>query len=384
VDAREAASVRIERVRDRRGLRRFASLPASLYADDPSWVPPLLLERMEHLDPNKNPFFEHAEVNFWLAWQHDRCVGRVSAQVDRAHLERHKDATGHFGFLEATDDAQVFEALLGTAEDWLAHRGMKQVRGPFSLSINDECGLLVDGFEHPPYVMMGHARPYHAKHLEERGYGKAKDLIAYLYDLRAPLPKAADATVKRLDKEAALSFRRLDMRHFEREVRTVVEVFNDAWSDNWGFVPFSEAELGHLARNLRLLIRPGFVSIAEIDGEPAAVAVSLPNLNEAIADLGGRLLPFGWAKLLWRLKVRGTRTARVPLMGVRRRYQASALGMALAMGVIDRVRREHVARGTQEAELSWILEDNVAVRRIIEMMGARPYKRYRIYQKSVA
>lgn len=377
-------AVRIEPVHHRRGLRRFVEMPARLYVDDPSWVPPLVLERMEHLDPKKNPFFAHAEAAFWLAWQDERCVGRISAQVDHAHLERHADAAGFFGFLEATDDPRVFEALLRTAEDWLAERGMRRVRGPFSLSINDECGLLVEGFEPPPSIMMGHARPYYARHLEEQGYAKAKDLIAYLYDLRAPLPEPAAAAVRRLGRETALSFRPADMRHFERDVRAVVEVFNDAWSDNWGFVPFSEAELGHLAKTLRLLIRPDFVAIAELDGEPAAVAVSLPNLNEAIADLDGRLWPLGWARLLWRLKVRGTATARVPLMGVRRRHQASALGMALAMGVIERVRRAHVARGTKEAELSWLLEDNAGVRRIVEMLGARPYKRYRIYHKALA
>ncbi|MGZ9103735.1 MAG: dATP pyrophosphohydrolase [Rhodoplanes sp.] len=374
-------TLRIEPVRDKQALNRFIAMPTALYHDDPNWVPPLLMERREHLDPAKNPFFAHAQVAFWLARRGEHCVGRISAQVNYAHLERHRDNAGHFGFLEAEDDPNVFAALLGTAEAWLAKRGMTRVLGPFSLSINDECGLLIDGFERPPFLMMGHARPYYAGQLEALGYRKAKDLLCYLYDLRAPMPAPMARALKRLGQEPGLRFRPLNMQHLPDDVRVVMGVFNDAWSDNWGFVPLSEAELATLAQNLRLLIRPGFVAIAEIDGAPAAVGVSLPNLNEAIADLGGRLLPFGWAKLLWRLKVRGVKSSRMLLLGVARRHQASALGMALALGVIDRIRVEHVRRGVEVAELSWVLEDNRPVRRIIEMLGARRDKIYRIYEK---
>ena len=376
-----AQALRVEPVRDARTLNRFITLPSTLYRDDPSWIPPLLLERREHLDPAKNPFFAHAEVALWLVWRGGRCVGRISAQVNHAHLERHRDGAGHFGFLEAEDDPSVFAALLGTAEAWLAERGMTRVLGPFSLSINDECGLLIDGIERPPFLMMGHARPYYADRLEALGYRKAKDLLCYLYDLRSPMPAPMARALERLGQEPALRFRPLNMRRLHDDVHIVMDVFNDAWSDNWGFVPFSEPELASLAQNLRLLIRPGFVAIAEIDDVPAAVGVSLPNLNEAIADLGGRLLPFGWAKLLWRLKVRGVKSSRMLLMGVARRYQASALGMALALGVIDRIRVENLRRGIEVAELSWVLEDNRPVQRIIEMLGARRDKIYRIYEK---
>ena len=374
-------ALRVELVRDGRALSQFIAMPAALYREDPNWVPPLLMERREHLDPAKNPFFAHAEVTFWLARRGERCVGRISAQVNHAHLERHRDGAGHFGFLEAEDDPNVFAALLGTAEAWLAERGMTRMLGPFSLSINDECGLLIDGFERPPFLMMGHARPYYADRLEALGYRKAKDLLCYLYNLHSPVAAPVARALKRLRQEPALRFRPLNMQHLHDEVRIVMGVFNDAWSDNWGFVPLTEPELVLLAQNLRLLIRPGFVAIAEIDDVPAAVGVSLPNLNEAIADLGGRLLPFGWAKLLWRLKVRGVKSSRMLLMGVARRYQASALGMALALGVIDRIRVENLRRGIKVAELSWELEDNRPVRRIIEMLGARRDKIYRIYEK---
>lgn len=373
----------IERVASRRQRDAFLAVPAAIYADDPNWVAPLLLERKRYLDTGRNPYFAHAEAAFWLVRRGDRPVGRISAQVNRAHLAQHHDRTGHFGFLEATDDAEVFALLLTTAQTWLRRRGMARILGPFSLSINDECGLLVEGFDRKPFLMMGHARPYYRSRIEALGYRKAKDLICYAFDPGAPLPAAAETVLKRLGKEDRLTFRPLDMAHLERDVRAVVDIFNDAWSRHWGFVPFSERELAHLAASLRPLIRPAFTCIAEIEGRPVAFAISLPNLNEAIADLGGRLFPLGWAKLLWRLKVRGVKSARMPMMGVRRSYQASALGMALAVGVIEAVRREHARAGTTEAELSWILEDNQPVRRLIEMLGGRISKVYRTYCKEL-
>jgi hypothetical protein len=243
---------------------------------------------------------------------------------------------------------------------------------------------LVDGFDTPPYVMMGHARPYYAGHLEVCGYRKAVDMIAYLYDLASEPPAAVGKAIERLSRERGVRIRPLDMGRYREEVETVAEIFNDAWADNWSFVPLSPPDIAFLAKNLRPLISPGHAAIAERDGEALAMAVTLPNLNEAIADLGGRLLPFGWAKLLWRLKVRGVETARLPLMGVRRRFQNGPLGAAMALGVIDSVRRYHAAHGTKWGELSWVLEDNVRVRRIIEMLGAVPYKTYRMFEKDLA
>jgi hypothetical protein len=373
----------IEPVTDRAGLRRFLKAPWPIYVDDPCWVPPLLFERLEHLDPRKNPYFDQAETAFWTARRGTASVGRISAQVNRAHLERHGDNTGHFGFLEGIDDAEVFAALLETAEGWLRERGLAHVVGPFSLSINDESGLLIEGFETPPYLMMGHARPYYARQLEAQGYRKAKDLIAFTSDMTAAPPPVVTATLAKLRGKANVNLRHLNMAHYRREIETIVDIFNDAWAENWGFIPMSPAEAAFLAKNLKPLITPEFVAIAEVGGEPAAIAVTLPNVNEAIADLDGRLLPFGWAKLLWRLKVKGTRTGRMPLMGVRRRYQNGPLGLALALGVIDAVRQYHQARGTKCGELSWVFEDNRPVRRIIEILGAKPHKTYRLYQKDL-
>ena len=378
------AALRVEPVRDRRALVRFLEMPKALYADDPNWVPPLLFERLHHLDVRKNPYFDHAEAAYWVACRDGRLVGRISAQADRAHLDLHDAATGHFGFLEAEDDPDVFRILLATAEDWLRERNLTRALGPFSLSINDESGLLIEGFETPPYLMMGHARPYYAHRLEQQGYTKAKDLIAYAYDLSTEPPATIRAFVDKAKAENDLRFRPMDKSRFGAELAMVVEIFNDAWSGNWGFLPFSEPEMRYLANNLKPLLRADDVAIAEIGGEPVAMAVSLPNVNEAIADLGGRLLPFGWAKLIWRLKVRGTKTARLPLMGVRRQYQGTPLTAALMLGVIDLIRVSHRARGTERSELSWILEDNRPTRRLIEKFGGRAYKTYRVYEKDLS
>jgi hypothetical protein len=361
----------------------FIRLPWAIYHDDPAWVPPLLMERRDHLNPKKNPFFDKAEARFWLALRAGRPVGRISAQVNHAHLEQHHDATGHFGMLEAEDSAETFQALLATAEDWLRGQGLKTIAGPFSLSINEESGLLVEGFEYPPSLMMGHARPYYAGHLERLGYGKIKDLICYRYTADMALPATVTALLAKTVKADNITIRPLDMRHYEQDLGNIMDIFNDAWSGNWGFIPMSQAEIHHLAKELKPIIRPHSVAIAELGGRPVAMAVGLPNVNEAIADLNGRLLPFGWAKLLWRLKVKTPKTARVPLMGVRRAYHTSMLGAAMAISVIDTIRREQISRGVTSGELSWILEDNMPMRRMIEQLGGFAYKTYRVYAREL-
>jgi GNAT superfamily N-acetyltransferase len=377
----QSPTVEIRPVASRRDLVRFLELPTGLYADDAAWVPPLLFERLRHLDPAHNPFFAHADVALWIAERGGHAVGRISAQIERACGG---DREGHFGFLEADDSAETFAALLGTAEAWLHARGAVRSLGPFSLSINDECGLLIDGFETPPFVMMGHARRYYATRVEQQGYAKAKDLVAYSYDLTAEPAPSVKAFMSKVRSQPGVTFRSMDPRRFDREIAEVVHLFNDAWAGNWGFVAMSDDDLRYLARNIRPLLRSGDVAFGELDGTAVAMAVCLPNINEAIAGFGGRLLPVNWLKLLWRLKVAGLRTARLPLMGVARRHQGTALGTALMLGVIDRVREWHRAHGTRIAELSWILEENRPMRRMIELVGGRPYKTYRIYRKDLA
>lgn len=374
-------SVRIKPA-DGGGARRdFLRVPWTVYANDPAWVPPLLLERRLHLS-SRNPFFSHAEMRTFVAYRGRLPVGRISAQLDRLHLERYGDATGFFGMLEAVDDAQVFAGLFGAAEGWLRQRGARRVRGPFSLSINDEVGTLVDGFDAPPMFMMPHGRPYYDARIREQGYEKAKDVVAYLLDPRGPRPRVMEATLRRIGV-GRIRTRPLEMRRFREEMRTIGSLFNDAWQRNWSYVPWTEAELHDLGTSLRLFVPPELVQIAEVDGEPAAMLVVVPNANEAVADLDGRLLPLGWLRLLYRLRWRFPRSARVPLMGMRRAYQRSALGMALVFHLLEAVREPLLDRGVEKVELSWTLEDNRPMRHIKERIGARVYKTFRIYDKAL-
>jgi GNAT superfamily N-acetyltransferase len=360
--------------------RAFWALAARLYRHDARWVPPLLAERHELLSA-RNPVFEHLRMQAWLVQRGAAVVGRISAQIDTLYEQTHGERVGYFGLLEAEDDPAVFAALLATAEAWLREQGATAVRGPFNLSINEECGLLVDGYDTPPMVMMGHARPYYAPRLEALGYTKAKDLLAYIVDTDFRFPPAALRVIER--ERDKVSLRPVDFRHLDRDIEILRDIFNDAWAGNWGFVPFTAAEFRQLGQLVRWLVDPGFVQIAEIDGEPVAMIAVLPNVNEAITDLRGRLLPFGWAKLLWRLKVRHPKGVRVALMGVRQRLQRSRLGSALAMLVIDAARQTALRRGATQAEMSWILEDNRGMCSIIESLGSRCYKRYRIYGKAL-
>ena len=357
-------------------LARFIKLPARLHQNDPSFVTPLTMERQDALSPRKNPYFAHAETQFWLARRDGRDVGRISTQIDR--LVQDPDV-GHFGMVCGEDDTAVFAALFDTAEAWLGARGRKRVFGPFNLSINEESGLLVDGFDTPPMMLMPHDAPHVAAHVEAQGYAKAKDLIAYLYDIEHELPAAARRMIGPR-KPAALTVRNLDTTRYLEEFDTVTTIFNDAWSQNWGFIPFTQAEIGHMAKGLKMFIDPKCVAIVELHGKAVGFGIALPNLNEMIADFGGSLFPFNWIKLMTRLKA-GTRTARVPLMGISRSISGELAGAIAPFLAIDTMRQGLRAKGVEQVELSWILEDNRPMRHIIESLGARPYKTYRVYEK---
>jgi GNAT superfamily N-acetyltransferase len=376
-------TVSVRPVAGKADLKAFLDLPFGLYGKDPNWVAPLYLERYEHLDPKKNPYFRHADAALFLATREGRTVGRISAQLCRLRSERYADGTGQFGFLEAEDDPAVFEALLESASAWLKGRGMGRMQGPFNFSINDEMGLLVEGFDTPPSMMMGHALPYYARRLEELGFAKAKDVFAYDFQDTGDIPRTLKSAYDRALANPDVTVRPLDKKQLMRELEIIVSIANDAWSENWGFVPWTDEEMTALGNNLKMLVTGDYVAIAEYKGEPIAMAVSLPNINDWIQGLGGRLLPFGWAKLAWNLMGRPPRSIRMPLMGVRKAYHGSALGGILGMAAIARVRAYHVSRGTMKGELSWILEDNTRMRRMIETFGGRPYKTYRIYEKPI-
>ena len=370
------SQLRIKPAEGRAGRAEFIRVPWRLYRDDPAWVPPLLLDKKLQLSP-KNPYFQHARAAFWTAWRGPTPVGRISAQIDQLHLQRYDDDCGFFGMLEAENNPETFAALLQTAESWLRRQGMKRIRGPFNLSINQECGLLVEGFDTPPYIMMGHARPYYASRLAELGYHGEKDLLAYQVEPWFKTPRAMTIAIRRMG--GRVTTRRLATTKIDEEMKLLGDIFNDAWSENWGFIPMTPAEIKQMGEELRYLVPRRGIIFAMVDGEPAGMIVGLPNLNEAIADLNGRLLPFGWARLLWRLKIGYPKSGRVALMGIRKKFQHGTLGAALAFTLIDQARMHFVRMGVTEVEQSWILEDNEGMRKILEAIGSRISKRYRIY-----
>ena len=378
-------AVEIVPVRSEAEKQRFVRVPMRIAAEakDPQWVAPLIMERMEALTPKTNPLWEHMDAQLWIARKDGRDVGRISAQIDHLAPSDPANPSGYFGMIHAEDDPDVFAALFAAAEDWLKAKGVKQALGPFNLSVNEETGLLVEGFDTPPMVMMGHDQPYAGGRIEALGYAKIKDVYAYKIATKADFPAGVRRRVDRAVPQG-VTLRQLNFKNYEPEVRAMTEIMNDAWHDNWGHTEITEAETRQLAKSMRPVINEKLVWFADIDGESAGFAVTLPNVNEAIRDLGGKLLPFGWAKLLWRLKVSGVKTARVPLMGVKRKFARDFRGQLLPFLLIDKMRAEAMKAGIEEVEMSWILEDNRPMRAIIEAVGSDRYKTYRIYQKQLS
>lgn len=376
-------SISVRPVRGKADIKAFLDVPFPLYRADPNWVAPLYLERLEHLDPRKNPYFKHAEVELFLAERAGKPVGRISAQICQLRSARYKDGVGQFGFIEAENDPAIFSALVNAASDWLKAKGATCMQGPFSFSINDETGLLIDGFDTPPSMMMGHALPYYAPRLEELGFAKAKDVIAYDFLDGGDPPRAMKSAYQKALADPGVTIRPLDKKKLMAELETIVAIANDAWSDNWGFVPWTQDEMVALGNNLKMLVTGDYIAIAEYQGEPVAMAITLPNINDWITGLNGRLLPFGWAKLAWNLLGRPPRSIRMPLMGVKRKLHGTPLGAVIGMAAIAHVRNYHVGRGTVKGELSWILEDNARMRAMIESFGGKPYKTYRVYEKAI-
>lgn len=380
-----AAAINICQVSSSRDLRDFIRLPHRLYRDDPNWVPPLDQEVRKLLSQRHNPFFDHGDACLWLARRGNEIVGRISAQINRLHLELHRDATGNFGFLEAIDDQAVFHTLLSTAEAWLRDRGMMRILGPYSPSMNDEIGVLIAGFDTPPMVMMAHSARYYAPRLEAEGYAKAKDVHAYLLDM-TQLDRVNDTRVtratERLRAKGTVNMRVLDRHRFEEDMREGLDIYNDAWADNWGFLPVTEREAKVLIDSIKPIVDPEGVIFGTVDGRLVSVAASVPNLNEVIADLGGKLLPFNWIKLLWRLKRHRPRTARVILAGVRAAYRDSPISGALVTQSLHELLRYFERAGIEKIEWSWILEEN-RTSLAVQKLGAKLSKTYRLYAKDL-
>jgi hypothetical protein len=364
-------------------LRDFLNVVDVIYRDDRTYIRPLDMDLKERLNPKKNPFFEHADGVVFTAYKSGKCVGRVTAQIDRGHLARYQDDVGFFGFLDTVDDAEVAARLLEHAERWLRDRGMKTVRGPISLSINEEIGCLVDGFDSPPVLLNPHHRPYQGGLIEKAGYAKAKDVFGWRYEvgeLNARVKKA-QADIRAMPE---VTIRCLSKKDIDRDVSLTLDVFNDAWSDNWGYVPLTKREVDKMAADMKLFAVPEITVLVFIDGEPAAVAIALPNVNEIITDMHGKLFPFGLPKLLYRLKVEGAKSARLLILGIKRKFRAQRKYAALSLFLYGEMNDGAKRSGMTWGELGWTLEDNAAVNAGIRMMGAKKYKTYRVYEKSLS
>lgn len=367
-------------------MKAFIELPYRVYRNDPTWRAPLRMLQKEQFDPKKNMGLARLDVVYWLARAGDKIVGRIASFVNHVHLEVHKDGSGHFGFLDtdpAHPDAQP--ALLKQAEDWLRGKGMTAIGGPYNFSVNEECGMLVDGFDTPQMMMMPHGAARYPAGMEAAGYTKAMDTYAFLGNTvdgypRPPIVQKMQAYV---EKSKSLNIRPMRKDAFEEDITLAMDIFNDAWGNNWNYVPYSDAQVQHMASELKLLIDPAGFWFGEVDGVAKGFVLMLPNLNEAARDLDGRLFPFGWAKFLWRLKVSGVKSARIPLMGIRQEIQKKRSGSALMLSLFETCYGAMRPRGIHDVEMSWILENNVDVQNMIRLSTAEIYKTYRLYTKSL-
>jgi hypothetical protein len=368
---------------DKQTLKDFLGVVDEIYRGDPCYVRPLDMDVSDRLSQTKNPFFDHGEATGWVAYKGGKPVGRISASVDRSHLERHRDGAGFFGFFDTVDEAGVSRVLLDRAADWLARRGMHTMRGPFSLSINEECGCLVDGFDTPPMIMMPHHRPHQARLAEDAGLTKCKDLYAWTYDI-GRVPARAQRAHDDIAGLPEITARTIDMKRLDDDVRLIMEVFNDAWSDNWGFVPATEREIKKTAADLKLIAVPAITRLVFVHGEIAAVSMGVPNINELIYDARGKLLPFGAVKLLWRLRVRGPKSGRLLILGIRKKWRNIRKYAGLSAYLYVQMNQAGHLLGMKRGELSWTLDDNAPINAGIKMMGGRIYKTYRIFERSLA
>jgi hypothetical protein len=373
----------IRPVESRSDRKAFVDLAWEVYKGDPYWVPPLKDEVHGLLDPKKNPWFGHGRAALWLATRAGRTVGRISAQVDELVQEHMAPGTGQWGMFEALD-GETAAALIATAEEWLREQGMTRALGPISISIWDEPGLLIRGFDQSPMVMMGHHRPEYQAWIEAAGYEKAKDLFTYELDIRIDMIPVIDRLIKAGEKNPRIRIRNVDKSRFKDEAAIILNLLNNAWSENWGFVPLTEAEIAYAGKKLKPIIYEDLVRIAEYEGEPVAFMMTIPDINELIRDLNGELFPFGWAKLLWRLRKPRTKRVRVPLMGVAKKLQGSRLAGQLAFMLIEHIRRACVAHyGVTHGEFGWILEDNQGMMSIAQLPGAHINHTYRIFEKAL-
>lgn len=382
------AQIVIEEVSDKRGRARFVDLGRDFAAGVLNSVPQLRSEQLELVNPGKNPFFAHGKVAFFIATRGGRDVGRITAHLDYMALAQPAEqgfgpGTGLFGYFDAEDEA-VAHALLARAQEWLRGEGMTRVVGPISLSIWEEPGLLVRGQDHPPLIMMGHHPEHYAGWIESAGYGRAKTLYTYDLDVRGDFPPLVRRIVKSGERNARINVRNVRKSDWDNEAATVLAILNDAWSDNWGFVPFTPEEVAYAGKKLKTIIHEDLNMIAEVEGRPVAFMLTFPDINDVLAKVNGKLFPLGWFHILRWLRNPGGSDMRVPLMGVLKEFQNSRTASQLAFMMIDAIRREANSKyGTTRGEIGWILEDNQGMVAIADAIGSKVNREYAIYEKEL-
>jgi GNAT superfamily N-acetyltransferase len=358
-------------------LKQFITYPIRLYAGDKNYVAPLISERREFFDEQINPFYRTARTRRFLAVRNGEVVGRIATCVSYRHNEYHGEQTGFFGFFDTPNDYEIAHTLLKVAMIALKSAGMDRLRGPMNFSTNHECGFLVEGYDDPPMVMMSYNFPYQVELAERFGLKKAMDLLAFKISAENGIPQRIQSVVDKMRQRSKVTIRPLNMNQFERDLERIQQIYNSAWAKNWGFVPMDRAEFDYLAKNLRQVLDPNIVLIAECEGEPIGFTLALPNINQALIHLNGRLVPFGLLKLLWHTKIRNkVNSVRLITFGVVPRFRNRAVDSMLFIEVF----RRGVERGYTWAELSWILESNELMCRAAEQMGAVVYKKYRIVE----
>lgn len=372
--------ITVQEVKTGKELLQFIKFPWKIYEDDPNWVPPLISERKAFFDPLENPFFEHAIVKNFLASTEGELVGRISAIVNHNHNRFHNDRVGFFGFFESIKDYQVSARLFDAARDFLKSQGMELLRGPCNFSTNDELGFLLEGYDSPPAFMMTYNPRYYLDFAEEYGFRKAKDLFAYYMHESVKPPERVVRVAEKVKKKKNLHIRRLNLKKLDSEIKIIKEIYNSAWSGNWGFVPMTDREFDHMARDLKKVVDPDLVLIAEVDGEPAGFSLALPNLNQVLHKINGRLFPLGILKFLWYTKIkRLVNGTRILTAGVVEKYRRQGIDNIFYLDTY----RIGTGKGYSWGEFSWILEDNHAMNSALETLGARIYKKYRIYEMEI-
>lgn len=367
----------IRTVETKKDWKDFLKLPWTIYKNNEYWVPPLLSEVRETLDIMRNPFWQHAKREVFLALQEDLPVGRIVAVVDENHNNFHNEKTGFFGFFECVNNSEVASILWDEAKKWLKVNGMDIMRGPVSPSMNDENAFLLEGFDKPPTVMMPYTPPYYLEQAERYGFKKAKDLLSFIKYAKDGIPPRIEKMINRIKKRTNVKVRPFNMRNFERDVQFLKDIYNAAWEKNWGFVPMTDAEIDITGKKLKQFVEPELVLFAEMDGRPVAVSVTVPDINQVLKRLNGRLGPIEMLKfLLYKRKITGARSL---IGGVMKEYRETGIIAVLYY----ETEKANLRLGYEWCELGWNLEDNELINRFDEAIGGKLYKRYRIYEVKI-